>query len=179
MGNALLMGSRKLLGIYLNDHTAAAVGGIELVRRTLRKNRGTELGDYLQRMEDELIEDQEVLKQLLKKLRIRESRAKQGAMWAAEKIGRLKLNGQLTGYSPLSRVYDLEGLQMAVTGRIALLRGLREVGNEALISNGDLDRLVGRAEAQREQIEKFHGMAVEQAFKADSKGQGVDPTSPS
>lgn len=163
------MGSRKLLGIYLNDHTAAAVGGIELVRRTLKNNRGTALGDYLQTMEDELKEDQQILKKLLAKVGISESRIKQGAMWVAEKIGRLKLNGQLTGYSPLSRVYDLEGLQMAVTGRIALLRGLKELENEAMISTAELDRLMGRAEAQREQLEKFHAMAVERAFKSNTK----------
>lgn len=166
------MGSKKLLGIYLNDHTAAAVGGIELVRRTMKKNRGTELGDYLQRVEAELIEDQDVLKQMLSKLEIPQSKAKQGAMWLAEKIGRLKLNGQLTGYSPLSRVYDLEGLQMAVTGRLALLRALRNVGYDSLVSSADLDRLADRAEAQREQLEKFHRMAVEIAFGPASRRSG-------
>jgi hypothetical protein len=169
------MGSKKLLGIYLNDHTAAAVGGIELVRRTMKKNRGTELGDYLQGVEDELIEDQEVLKQMLARLGISQSKAKQGAMWLAEKAGRLKLNGQLTGYSPLSRVYDLEGLQMAVTGRLALLRALRDLGYDSLVSSLDLDRLADRAEAQREQLEKFHRMAVGEAFQPASRQSGKDP----
>ena len=36
------------------------------------------------------------------------SRAKDGAAWVAEKLGRLKTNGQLTGYSPLSRLVELE-----------------------------------------------------------------------
>lgn len=159
-----IMGSRKLLGIYLNDHVAASVGGIALVRRTAKKNKGTELGDYLQTMEDELIEDQLILKRMLATIGISESRVKQGALWAAEKMGRLKLNGQLTGYSPLSRVYDLEGLQMAVTGRLALMRGLKELGNEALITTADLERLATRAEAQRERLEKFHIMAASEAF---------------
>lgn len=158
------MGSKKLLGLYLNDHTAASVGGIELTRRTKKKNRGTELGDYLQQMEQELIEDQEILKGMLRRIGVSESRMKQGAMWLAEKAGRLKLNGQITGYSPLSRVYDLEGLQMAVSGRIALLRGLQELDNENVISKGDLEKLTGRAEDQREQLEKFHRMAAKEAF---------------
>ena len=36
--------------------------------------------------------------------------SKNAGAWALEKVGRLKLNGELTSYSPLSRVVELEGL---------------------------------------------------------------------
>ena len=42
-------------------------------------------------------------------------RLKVAGAWAGEKAGRLKLNGHLTGYSPQSRVIELEGLVVGVT----------------------------------------------------------------
>ena len=38
------------------------------------------------------------------------------AGWVAEKAGRLKLNGSLLTYSPLSRLVELEGLSLGVEG---------------------------------------------------------------
>ncbi len=34
----------ELLGIYLNDHLAGSTVGVELVRRSLKQNEGSELG---------------------------------------------------------------------------------------------------------------------------------------
>ena len=44
-------------------------------------------------------------------------RVKVTAAWVGEKAGRLKPNGQLTGYSPLSRVVELEGLSLGIEGK--------------------------------------------------------------
>jgi hypothetical protein len=49
--------NRQLLGIYLNDHLAGAMGGIELARRALRNNRGTPLAADLERLVREIDED--------------------------------------------------------------------------------------------------------------------------
>ena len=37
--------------------------------------------------------------------------------WTAEELERLKLNGQLAGYSPLSRLVELEGLAVGIEGK--------------------------------------------------------------
>ena len=42
------------------------------------------------------------------------------AAWGAEKVGRLKPNGQLRGYSPLSRLIELEMLQLGIAGKMAM-----------------------------------------------------------
>ena len=47
-----------------------------------------------------------------------------GAGWLGEKAGRLKLNGRLFEYSPLSRVVELESLTLAGTARQLLWRSL-------------------------------------------------------
>jgi hypothetical protein len=57
-----------------------------------------------------------------------ESRAKQGAAWFAEKLGRLKLNDSLLAYSDLSRVIELEAMSAVARERIALWDNLDSVG---------------------------------------------------
>ena len=49
---------------------------------------------------------------------------KPAVAWIAEKAGRLKLNGQIRGYSPLSRLVELEGLEVGVTGKRSLWQAL-------------------------------------------------------
>ena len=47
----------ELLGIYCNDHLAAATGGIELVSRMLGEHRGTAHEPRLEELLDELREE--------------------------------------------------------------------------------------------------------------------------
>ena len=54
-------------------------------------------------------------------------RLKNAGAWALEKAGRLKLNGELKSYSPLSRVVELEGLLTGITGKWGLWAALLEV----------------------------------------------------
>ena len=52
-------------------------------------------------------------------LEIRTDPVKDAGGWLLEKAGRLKLNGQLKGYSPLPRLVELEGLALGVTAKLA------------------------------------------------------------
>lgn len=65
-----------------------------------------------------------------------ESRAKQGAAWIAEKLGRLKLNGSLLRYSDLSRVVELETLAAASLERISLWDTLEAVAGQDTLLEG-------------------------------------------
>src|SRR5688500_15495120 len=112
--------NRKLLAIYLNDHLAGATAGTELARRVAGANRGTSLGETMQELATEIAEDRESLQRAMAELDVGVDHLKMVAGWTAEKFGRLKLNGQLTGYSPLSRVVELEGLHIGITGKLEL-----------------------------------------------------------
>ena len=94
----------RFLEIYLADHLAAAAAGLALVRRAARSNTGTRTGDTLRRLTVEIDEDRHALRRLVTDLGFTGSKPKEVVAWAAEKVGRLKRNGQLRGYSPLSRV---------------------------------------------------------------------------
>ena len=61
------------------------------------------------------------------RLGVKPDRVKEAMGWTAEKLGRLKLNGQLLGYSPLSRLVELEGLMLGITGKMAMWIALSSV----------------------------------------------------
>ena len=68
--------------------------------------------------------------------------------WGAEKLGRLKLNGRLLGYSPLSRVVELEALVLGVRGKLSLWLALQEIQHQRReLADFDLGVLVRRAES--------------------------------
>ncbi|MGI8606607.1 MAG: hypothetical protein ACR2L0_05555 [Gaiellaceae bacterium] len=152
---------RKLLGIYLNDHLGGSAAGLALVRRCLRANRGTELGSFLEGLAREIEEDRHTLIRLMVRLDFKRSAAKQVAGLVAERVGRLKLNGRLTGYSDLSRLLELEGLTIGVRGKHALWENLRTAGIQEHVPEIELDRLVERAESQLSGLERHRlGAAV-------------------
>jgi hypothetical protein len=145
------------LAIYLQDHLGGARFGLELARRARDENEGTELGDALARIAQEIEEDRTDLRAIMARLDIGPDRLKTAGGWAMEKVGRLKLNGRLLGYAPLSPVVELEGLISGVHGKLALWRSLREIApDEPRLDAADLDRLVARAEAQLTLLQEQH-----------------------
>lgn len=153
-----------LLAIYLRDHHAGATAGLEVARRSARANRGGELGRFLERLVVELEEDRRDLERIMGELGLRPSRGKDAAALAAAKAGRLKLNGRLREYSPLSRVLELEGLVIGVTGKLALWRTLESSGRLPHSWTPELRRLHERGEAQRAELERHRSEAVRLAF---------------
>jgi hypothetical protein len=88
--------------------------------------------------------------------------------FVTEKLGRLKLNGSLFSYSPLSRVVELEGLYLGVTGKRALWVALEDLGDPRLTPFG-LAALIERADRQREGLEEHRRRAAAEAFAGDRK----------
>lgn len=145
------MGS--LLATYLNDHLAGSTAGVELARRARGSNEDTPLGDFLAELTAEIEEDRATLGEVMEAVGAGRDRLKVAAAWAGEKAGRLKPNGRLLSYSPLSRLVELEGLTLGVTGKLALWRLLRELDDPRL-AGFDFDALVARAERQRDELER-------------------------
>jgi hypothetical protein len=155
---------RKLLGIYLNDHLAGAMGGIELARRCLSNNRGTPLEADLEKLVREIEEDRVVLEGLMERLGVPRSPVKAPVAWALEKVGRLKLNGRLLEYSPLSRVIELELLSSGVETKRSMWTALKGLADEGIDLGLDLEDLIGRARRQRRMLERRRLEAAVAAF---------------
>lgn len=157
--------SGDLLEIYLNDHLGGAVAGRALAHRTARANRGTDFGPPLQAIAAEIAEDVDALRATIDRLGRRQDRLKMAAGWTAERAGRLKLNGRLRGYSPLSRLLELEGLAIGVRGKGALWGALRTVADRhAALDAAELDRLIARADDQHTRLVELHRRAAATAL---------------
>jgi hypothetical protein len=157
----------KRLRIFMQDHLAASTAGLELARRARGANEGTNYGQPLARLADEIEADRGALEAMLADLGFGPDRAKNVGAWAGEKLGRLKLNGQVKGYSPLSRVLELEGLTVGIGAKLSLWRILLEVAAEEPRLDADrLRRLIERGEEQRRTVEELRTLAAREAFLA-------------
>ena len=87
-------------------------------------------------------------------LGVKPDRAKVAAGWAVEKVGRLKPNAQLRGYSPLSPLVELEGLLVGIQGKLALWRALAEIADAVGLERARLEELAARAESQQADVER-------------------------
>jgi hypothetical protein len=155
----------KLLRIYLQDHHAGSTTGLELARRIRGSNKGNEYGAAMAKNVDEIAADQKSLESIMDELGFGTDRVKDLGAWTLEKVGRLKLNGQITGYSPLSRVVELEGLVSGITGKIALWVALLQVApEEPRLDAARLERLRERGESQRATVEELRQRAAREAF---------------
>jgi hypothetical protein len=159
------MDRQKLLRIYVQDHFAGATAGLGLARRSAGSNKGTTYGDDLARIADEIAQDRQTLEAIIDELDIPRDQVKNALAWGAERAGRFKLNGQLTGYSPLSRLVELEGLITGISGKISLWRALLElVPQEPRLDAERLQELIERGEEQRRTAEELRTRAVRDAF---------------
>lgn len=146
----------ELLAIYLNDHLAGATVGVELARRLRASNHDEpEFGPALAEVCAEIEADRETLKAAMDQLGVGKSRLKPLAALLGERLGRLKPNGRLRGYSPLSRLDELELLQIGVVGKRRLWRALEHTRASDL-ADFDLGALAERATEQLRRLEALH-----------------------
>lgn len=159
---------RRLLGIYLNDQLAMGILWRELARRAQHNNRGTPLGDQLEQVATGIAEDVEIFRTIMRRIEIRPNAFKTTAAVAAERLARLKLNGRLRTYSPLSRFTEIEFLAMGIDGKKQMwttLRDLTELTSQ--LPDINFDHLIDRAQRQRAELEPFRIRAGTRSFGKD------------
>lgn len=149
-------GMDGFLEIYLRDQLALGVLWRELARRAARNNRGTPLGETLTGVATGIAEDVDTFRAIMSRVGARPNPVKTGLAMVAERLGRLKRNGRLAGYSPLSRFLELEILTMGIDGKKQLWTTLRDLaGLAGRLPDIDFDHLIRRAEGQRADLEPF------------------------
>ncbi len=151
------------LTIYLNDHLAAATAAAELAGRIAGQNDGDELGTLASELQKQIEADRGALTGLLEKSGASRDRAKLLAGWTAEKVGRLKLNGQIVGYSPLSRLEELEGLSVSLEYLALAWTSLAEAGVPGA-DDASLSARAKAASAARAALEPFRSAAASEAL---------------
>jgi hypothetical protein len=164
----------RFLAIYLNDHLAGATLGVELARRLRSSNQGDpEMGPPLAQICSEIQEDRQTLVRLMERLEVGRDPVKPVLAKVAERLGRLKPNGRLRSYSPLSRVLELEFLSGLVGGKMQLWNALEQSFGESL-DGFDFHDLAARADSQGQRVEDLHLAAAQRALPVPtSSTQGI------
>jgi uncharacterized protein DUF1990 len=117
----------RLLAIYLRDHHTLLAALLELARRMKSPARAVEQQVFAAELAHAAADDRDCVDAFLHRLDSAPSRAREGAVWTGEKLGRLKLNGRILRPSPLSPVTELEGCQLLLESNRALWAGLGEL----------------------------------------------------
>jgi hypothetical protein len=169
-------GPREYLRIYMNDQLALGVAWRETARRAARENRGTPAGDALAAVARQIAEDVTLFESMMRRLGLSRNPVKPALAVAAERVGRLKPNGHLRSYSPLSRFVELDFLVMGIEGKKILWQNLRDLAGVQL-ADVDFDALIERADEQRRTLEPFHHQAGVDALRiAPAAGVAQRPT---
>jgi hypothetical protein len=123
--------------------------GLELVKRCSRNNQDSAFAEPLAELAAEIHSDRQTLIAIMRDLRANPSHLKISAAWALEKAQRLKPNGGLLGYTPLTRLLELESLAVGIAGKKALWRVLEDLAShEGCLGAYDFGALAERAESQ-------------------------------
>ena len=165
-----------LLRIYVRDHHTASAGGVALSRRCADNNAGTEFGPELVRLAGAIADDQRSLDDVMVWLGVSPSPVRLTVARLSELFARLKLNGRIFGYSPSSRIVELEALTAGVSAKRQLWRALGAVaaGDSTFadpVAASQLVALEAAASAQLDVIVALHRRAVDVAFVDSSAGR--------
>ena len=155
------------LSTYLQDHRAGAEMGVNLAQRLRDENEGTPYEDFLTLLAAADRGGRAHARGDDGGFGVDKALLKTAGAKVGEVLGRLKPNEQLTSYSPLSRVQELEMLRSGVQGKLALWDSLYEISetDDRLDPDG-LQSLVERAESQLAGLREHHRMAAREAFAA-------------
>ena len=159
---------RDLLGIYCNDHLAAAVGGIELVSRMVGRHRGSRYERKLEGLLGELREERSVLASSMQALELPVRQYKLVASWVGEKLARLKLNGHVLTRSPLSDLIEFEFIATAVLAKRCGFETLRVIAAADDRLDGPLlDRMIAQADKQHDWLADVRREVAARTFGGD------------
>ncbi len=168
-GKLALVAETRLLAIYLDDHVAVVVGTRELVKRMLGQTRDEAIRSFLEELQPELEHSERELTRALEELGRRPSIAKRTAAWLAEKAGRIKPNGNISGYSPLTRVVELEYLATALELERSCWRTLHAAAPQLARPDGAFAAEAKRVEQRLQLADDLRQEAAEAALVAQDE----------
>lgn len=140
--------------IYLNDHRALLAAETALAQRSLDANDG-ELAHLLEQIVRQTTTDQRAIEALIERAGASTNPAKKIGALIGERAGRLKLNGQLHGYSPLSRVIEIESLLASTAVRRAMWNTIAALDIDADITT-DAAHRASTADEQHTSLTQQH-----------------------
>ena len=169
------------LKIYFDDHSAMMTAELELIMRCRHENEKSDshanLNEFLKTLHASVELQRDRVRSLLSRLGAKPNLVKDTSGWILEKVGRLKLNGSLTGYSPLSRILEVEALIAAATTRKALWNFIATLARE----ESEDDQLTCQefleiCSKEIDELEKIHRLVIRDLMVESSPEKTVSDT---
>ena len=136
-----------------------------MAARLAQENADSPWGPDLASISDQIRSDQQALAEIRAHLHSNGGAVKKAVALAGERLARLKPNGRLLRYSPLSRVLELEALISGVSAKQRLWVTLQAIDqSEELFATFDLEGLEDRANTQLDLLRSIHEAASSVAF---------------
>lgn len=153
------------LSIYLNDHLAGSVAGLEILERLTELLAGSPFVSEIDSVRAEVAEDKEVLETIIERLNFKESTIRKASGWLAEKAAQLKMLVDDPGSGPFRTFESLEAISLGIEGKRSLWIALATVaGDNGPIRVSELEDLITRAEDQRRRVESVRLKMALEAF---------------
>ena len=154
---------REHLHTYLNDHFAGSVAAIELLDGVIEQHSEDRFTKIFRDLRDEIQDDQETLRNLIRKLGAKESAMRKAGAWLAEKFSRVKIGD---ADDSVELLQALEALALGITGKQLLWRSLGAIApNFAALQGMDFGGLEKRAQDQFERVETLRLEMAPEAFR--------------
>jgi hypothetical protein len=160
----------RLLAIYVRDHHALLVALRELAHRMRGAARPDQQPAFADNVLQAADDDIAAVEGFLHRLDSAPSRSRHAAVWTAEKVGRLKLNGRLLRTSPLSAVTELEGCRLLLESNRALWSALAGLN----IGPADAGDRIDRSDRLLASAEQLRLDALHQATRREVRATGDD-----
>ena len=152
------------IALYLNDHLGGSAAALELLD-SLRADADPELGEVLEAVQDEILEDRETLLRVMLSLNVEPGAVKQVAGRIAGAALRLHASEAVTRSAELSQLLRLEVLVLGISGKIAGWTALG-ASQDGRLEGVDIDSLVERARSQLIRLEPYRLRAAAGALRA-------------
>lgn len=168
--------SRLPIVTYLNDHLSGSEMALEILEDLTQHHDGTTLGAFFRALHDGVEADRRELEQLMRELGINESGARKATAWLAEKLTSLKLRLEDRDGGDLRLLESLELLSLGIEGKRLLWLALSGAAERApSLRQLDYDRLIRRAEVQRDQVEEQRLAAAIRILGMNPPGAESEP----
>ena len=153
------------LSVYLNDHLAGSVAGVEILDQLTDLLKDSEFGAAINSVRGEIEHDRDALEALAERLEIRQSSIRKASGWLAEKAVTLKLLVDDPGSGPLRIFESLEALSLGIEGKRLLWTTLADIArNDPRIDSTECSEMIGRSEDQRHRVETMRRDVAQKAF---------------
>ncbi|MGN6393703.1 MAG: hypothetical protein ACTHM9_15860 [Gemmatimonadales bacterium] len=158
------------LAAYLNDHLTASIAALRLMD-ALADRAEPELGGILRSVAREVREDQQLLREVLDRIRAGERRLAQAAALVSEKMSEGRLALAARSHPALATLEGLESIALGLQGKLGLFRVLEEVApHDPRLAGLPFAARAARTEAQHATIESERRAAAREAFDGAMPG---------